>query len=211
MDSGFLLGLDLGQAVDASALAVLEKQMVEGVRHYFCRALRRWELGTKYTKIVEDVGRVVDREPLARLVPTKNAWNVWRDEPARSTLVIDGTGVGRPVVDMFAQARPNAYVRPVMITTGRNESYKDGYFHVPKSILVSTVVALLEQERLKFAPTIKEAATLIKEMRDYRVKVTDSANETFAAREGANDDLIMAVAIACWFGERCQKRLEMRF
>jgi hypothetical protein len=35
------------------------------------------------------------------------------------------------------------------------------------------------------------------------VKITAAANETFAAwREGAHDDLVLAVALACWHADR---------
>ena len=40
-------------------------------------------------------------------------------------------------------------------------------------------------------------------MENFRVKVTDAANETFGAwRERPHDDLVLAVAIAAWQAER---------
>ena len=44
---------------------------------------------------------------------------------------------------------------------------------------------------------------LMQEMRAFRVKITRAANETFGARrEGDHDDLVLAVALAAWWGER---------
>jgi len=44
---------------------------------------------------------------------------------------------------------------------------------------------------------------LLRELQSFRVRVTDAANETFRAwREGDHDDTVLAVAFACWAGER---------
>jgi hypothetical protein len=46
---------------------------------------------------------------------------------------------------------------------------------------------------------------LIKELQNFKVKITAAANEIFEAwREGEHDDLLLAVAIAAWMGERMQ-------
>jgi hypothetical protein len=40
----------------------------------------------------------------------------------------------------------------------------------------------------------------------FQVRITPSANETFGTwREGAHDDLVLAVAIVAWIGERQYK------
>ncbi len=44
---------------------------------------------------------------------------------------------------------------------------------------------------------------LVRELENFRVKITAAANETFGAwREGQHDDLVIAVALACWLAER---------
>ena len=44
---------------------------------------------------------------------------------------------------------------------------------------------------------------LVRELLDFKVKITAAANETFGNfREGTHDDLVLAVAIAAWEGER---------
>jgi hypothetical protein len=74
---------------------------------------------------------------------------------------------------------------------------------VPKLELVSTVQALLSGGRLKIVPALALAELLQKELLNFQVKITDSANETFGAwREGAHDDLVLAVALAAWLCER---------
>jgi hypothetical protein len=47
-----------------------------------------------------------------------------------------------------------------------------------------------------------ERELLIKEFLAFRVKITAAANETFEAwRERDHDDMVLAVALACWLGE----------
>src|SRR5215468_6955723 len=84
----FIGGLDLGQASDYTALAIVEKtEHVEGgerVASYAVRHLHRWQLKTPYPQIVAEVVEKFSRPPLAD-----------------SALAVDQTGVGRPVVDLF--------------------------------------------------------------------------------------------------------------
>ena len=68
--------------------------------------------------------------------------------------------------------------------------------------LVGLVQALLQTGRLKIVPSLKFASLLKTELLNFQVKVTPAANETFGAwREGAHDDLVLAVAMAAWLGE----------
>jgi hypothetical protein len=78
-----------------------------------------------------------------------------------------------------------------------------GGSNVPKKVLVSTLQVLLQARRIKAARALPDAALLVKEVQNFKVKVTDSGKETFEAwREGDHDDLVMAVALAARAGER---------
>jgi len=189
----YVLGLDLGQIHDYSALTLdeIHERGTKTSRH-LVRDLRRWPLRTDYTVVVEDVATLVARPPIT----------------SSDVLVIDQTGVGRPVVDMFRAAR--LPVRLVAITiTGGNQVTQDpeqpSEWHVPKRDLVSTVTVLLQAGRLKIAPALPEAATLTHELGIFQTKITAAANDVYGAwREGQNDDTVLATALACWWGERCQ-------
>lgn len=182
--TSFYLGLDLGQAQDYTALAVLEKQEKE----YHVRHLERPKLGTPYPAIVEQVQNLLKSDQL---------WG-------RTALVVDKTGVGAPVVDMFRKAG----LRPVAITiTGGNSVSKDGDgYHVPKRDLVSTLQVLFQAGRLKVAAELPEARLLVEELLNFKVKINvKTAHDSYEAwREGIHDDLVLAVALACWYGERRQ-------
>jgi hypothetical protein len=44
----------------------------------------------------------------------------------------------------------------------------------------------------------------VRELQQFQVKITAAANETFGVwRDGQHDDLVLAVALACWWAERC--------
>jgi hypothetical protein len=73
--------------------------------------------------------------------------------------------------------------------------------------LVSTLQVLLAALRLQVAPTLAEAPTLVRELLQFQVRVTRAAHETFGTwREGQHDDLLLALALAGWYAERCPAR-----
>ena len=192
----FVMGLDLGQAQDYSALAICERvdipigeassradQEVEGYWHV--RHLERFRLGTPYPEIVERVSEMWNADPL-------------KDN---SVLVLDITGVGAPVWDMFIAA--NLPARAITITGG-NQVIADGRkFSVPKRDLVSTLQVLIQKGRIKFAEDLPDVQTLIKELLAFQVKISASGHDSYEAwREGAHDDLVLALAMAVWLGQQ---------
>jgi hypothetical protein len=69
--------------------------------------------------------------------------------------------------------------------------------------LVGSVQSALQSGRLKIAKRLAMAETLKKELLNFQVKITAAANEAFGAwRENIHDDLVLAVAMAIWLGER---------
>lgn len=190
----FILGLDLGKQSDMAALAVLEQTLrshplrpTEQEPTYACPYLKRWQLGTSYTQIVEDVCNLVKRPPL--------------HEPI---LAMDKSGVGQAVYDMFVVAQPAAWLRPISITAGAAVSEKpDGTLHVAKRELASVLVSVFAGRRLAIVGT-PEGAALQREIQKFTVKMTAAGNETFeAAQDRDHDDLVMAVALALFIGEHC--------
>lgn len=183
----YLLGLDLGQAADYTALAVLEKTPGEAgsAARYDCRHLERLKLGTPYPAVAEHVEAMLATPELR----------------GHTALVVDATGVGRPVVDMLK--RLNLRPVPITITGGDKATRDEGGWRVPKRDLVSVVQVLLQTERLRFAAALPAVPTLVQELLAFRVKISaDTAHDTYGAwREGAHDDLVLAVAVAAWYGE----------
>jgi hypothetical protein len=202
--NSFVIGVDLGQAQDYTAVCV-----VEHIRHkaptepdymgryrstqvippsdFHCRHLARFALGTRYPAIVDDVAKMLANPVLEG-----------------ATLVVDGTGVGRAVIDMFVTAGMN----PIAITiTGGDAVTRDGsYYRVPKRDLVGAVQVPLQAKRLKFAESLPLASTLVDEMLAFRVKITETAHDTYGSwREGSHDDLILSVMMATWWIQEQEK------
>jgi len=181
----YFVGLDLGQTNDFSAIAILERS---DTGHYALRHLQRFRLRTSYPQVVQSV-RALLQTPLLQ----------------GSDLVVDQTGVGRPVVDMFRDAlrgRPGKFI-PVTITSGKKPTVAEDGIHVPKRELIGAVQVLLQTRRLRIARTLPDAAALVKELNSFRVKITRARNETFGTwRAGQHDDLVLAVALAAWCGEK---------
>src|SRR5207253_3131472 len=95
-----------------------------------------------------------------------------------------------------------ATLYPVTITGGDAPRWDGRSAWVPKKDLVGAVQATLQSGRLKVVPMLVLAETLRRELLDFQVKVTLAAHEQFGAwREGAHDDLVLAVALAAWLGE----------
>jgi len=193
-----LVGVDLGQARDFTAIAVIDAGAPlpatpggRAVRSYQLRYLERIPLGTPYTAVVDHVLTLLRRPPLTIATP----------------LVVDKTGVGIAVVDMFRAGSvryPGVRPRALTITGGDATTTTDPYdVRVPKRDLAGLLVALYESQRLKMAARLELAPLLITELVNFKVKInTATGNDTYEAwRESVHDDLVLAVAIACWYAE----------
>jgi len=190
----YTLGLDLGQVKDYTALVILERHGDGAQAVFHARHLQRFELGTPYPAIVSSVARMLQLPPL-------------KDETPR--LAVDETGVGAPVVDLFRQAELNATLYPVHITGGSTINHDRGVEFVPKRDLVSIVQVALQTEKLKIASALPEARTLVRELQDFQVKITEAANDTYGAwREGTHDDLVLAVALGLYVGKKHGQQIE---
>lgn len=177
--SEFTIGVDLGQSFDPTAIAVVRK-VRQGLADPVFQVghLERLPLQTPYPGVVSHVGRM-----LARL-------------PEGAELVLDYTGVGRPVFDLFEAKGFSPY--GVSITSGTAVTKDRRHYSVPKLTLISTVQALLHDGRLKIQKDLPDVQVLVAELQDFRAEVTDSGYWRFGARAGKHDDLVLALAISLW-------------
>lgn len=203
-EKSLFIGLDLGQAKDFSALAVIEcartattfdyedekpncSNTTDEIDQLHCIHLHRWQLRTSYPAIVADVVEMI------------NELDPERTKDNKTVLAIDATGVGAPVVDLFKREKINANLAPIQIVAGANVSEENGMTRVPKRDLVSVVQVGLQNRKLKIAESLQLAETLSRELQNFTVKITDAANDVYGAwREGTHDDLVLAVALAAW-------------
>jgi hypothetical protein len=192
----YLAGLDLGQPSEYTSLAILQRTLSSNpIEKFFAvRHLERFPLGTSYPAICDRVIDLFDEPPLCN-----------------GTLAVDETGVGRAVTDMIRRARPQAIIRPITIIAGHAVVPDDAGWHVPKKELVSVLQVLLQSRRLQVARGLPMAPVLVRELETFRVEISASANEPFASwRERDHDDLVLAVAMPAWVGDRGLKQFWMR-
>jgi hypothetical protein len=80
---------------------------------------------------------------------------------------------------------------------------------VPKKELVSLLQALLRTERLKVAAGLPLAEELSCDLAAFRasVRMAGCGEEDVSWREREHDDLVLAVALAAWQGERNPPRI----
>jgi hypothetical protein len=84
--------------------------------------------------------------------------------------------------------------------------------------VIETTRQVLQEDRLVFddrmppevTATTPSAQTIYQALLAYPYNKTPVANHAFASREGTDDDLILAVALGCWFGEHCRKTFWIR-
>lgn len=187
----YCAGLDLGQKNDYTAVALIEKQTrvlnarcprtYEYERRVTSRVvhLERMPLGTAYPKIVTDVRNLLVKAPPG----------------PRLSLVVDSTGVGRPVVDLIRDRGVPGWLVPVTITGGTRVIEDGAELHVPKRVLITWLQVAFETEELLIESRMPGVEELMSELTAMRVR----AGAQFDSwREGAHDDMVFAVALAWW-------------
>ena len=186
----FFVGLDLGQSQDYTALSILERLKNDKEYVYHVRHLERIR-GAPYPSIVDKTAKIMQSPGLKR----------------EASLVVDQTGVGAPVVDLFQQAG----LKPigVLIHGGDKASHEGESWRVPKRDLVGVLQVLLQTGRLKVASKLKLGPVLSQEMLNFKVKIDPmTAHDSYSAwREEDHDDLVLSVALAAWWGENGPKEI----
>ena len=188
----FHLGVDLGQANDPSAFAVIEDKQLPlpeydvagrqllGERQLAVVHLERLH-GRDYTMIARFIAAMTERAPLRGRVST----------------AIDATGVGRALTDLIREH--GVTFTPVTITGGGSQARGDnGYYNVSKLLLLSELAAHLESGRLRIANT-PMGQELIAELNAFEVDYTASGTMKVDFRgKDYHGDLVVATALALW-------------
>jgi hypothetical protein len=214
--SDFFVGVDLGQKQDFTALCIVERaELMFDVRdlvtweckretRFELRYMERVKLRTPYPAVVERIREVV--MALKRANPAPGG---------RRTLVVDATGVGAPVVDLLRASKMDCDLVAAVITGGDSSAKtsgakasgaKAGDWRVPKRDLIVGLQLMFDLRQLRIARGLPDTEILMKELMGMRVKMSAAGHESYGSgREGPHDDLVMAVALACW---RAKKPVE---
>jgi len=181
----FFIGVDLGKLRDHSAICVIDREYVkEGWNAvFFCddyrevltvKHLEQVQLGTSYPRVVHRVKDLAQRASLLGKV----------------SVVVDATGVGDPVVDMMRLAKIEGELVPVKITSGEHATRSNGDYMVPKADLIVGLQMMIARDMLGIAGALE----LRRELMDELLKIGPELRATGSG----HDDLVIAVALACW-------------
>ena len=203
--------LTLGQAADPTALCVIEHchgvmdrgsdyerhigisaHLQTKAERYRVVHLERLPLQTSYGDVVQHVVGMMGRAPLNG-----------NENQRAAELVIDAGGVGRGVADFFVEAG----LKPICVTitgglettcTGRNR------WNVAKHVLITNLDAMLHHDKhpLRFSNHLTESSALAEELRDFERSVGSAGRQTYSARSGKHDHLILCIAIGAWWASR---------
>ena len=196
-----LVGVDLGQARDPTSISIIER--METIKP---TANAPDQIYTDPDKII-GMYRLMHLEQAPRETPYPvvvrriKAIMQLPELMGRARLIIDYTGVGRPVHDMMIDEG----LRPVTvsITTGAQITEKPTGYNVPKQDIVAILEVLLETHRFSYTKKLRIAERFEEQMREYRMKIARNGRVSFEAlTEEIHDDLVIAVALPLWYAER---------
>jgi hypothetical protein len=211
VERSYILAVDLGQSADYTGIVAIQRTAYAGAgaaegpsatagpvsgepppADYVVRLLERPALKTPYPAIVRRLRELLAKPPL---------------DPARTPVVYDATGVGAAVGDLLAEA----VARPVGITiSGGDRAHGGGRaWSVPKRDLTGVLLRLFQTGRLRIAERLRLAPVLVSELDNFKMKVNlATGRDSYAAwREGQHDDLVLACALGCWWGELPRPRI----
>lgn len=186
MNARYFLGVDLGRDRDATALVLVERAVLPGLRdpvtwgtpetvELRVRHAERVRLGTRYLDVVERVR--------------------WTAQKVGATVVADATGVGAAVVELLKKNGGGVKVLGVTITASGTARPVEGGWHVSRRDLLTGLAAALERRELTVAECA--AGVLREELRGMRVK-----GERVVTEGSGHDDVVMAAALRLWGARR---------
>lgn len=183
------IGVDIGQRNDPTAICVMETESNNPDRRFLVRHLERIPLGTEYPKVVSRISEIIQR--------------VSSIGGHSTTVVVDATGVGMPIVDMLSEKIPlTVNLIAVQLVSGSSltSQFLDKYtlVRLGKRRLVETLQKALRSKRLTLPDNSSvESEALRRELAQYEMRFTERGTDTYGAfKSGSHDDMVTSVALA---------------
>jgi hypothetical protein len=214
------IALNLNAYVIDGADEPLTQRRPQTVGSYHIVHLERLPLGTSYVAIPPRLSTIqaqvrrrwleacweAEHEAVLARRPRVAPYPTADDAPI--DVVVDQTGVGRPVVDLLREAD----LEPIAVSIhGGAEVVRvsSREWRTPKRLLVGAVQAALQARRLQAAASLPDWPVLKAELANFKAKISASGHDTYAAGDGpddwrtggAHDDLVLAVALGIWASE----------
>jgi hypothetical protein len=193
------VGMDIGQARNYTALATLERRWVAatveefiasagkaytGYWDYRVTKLERIELGTSYVDIAHWVKDYLD--------------SIYY--PCHKHLVMDATGVGTAVRDLFRDMKLKANLVAVTLTASNAAGWRPAAHGLGVSTsrteVLTKLVTTMEQRIFAIDKKCRFRDVLFQEL----VNMQMSGKPAEGGSSGGQDDLAFALALAVWWG-----------
>ena len=205
MDNIFF-SVDLGTLRDPSAITILARGMraITGDSELGPNGLAaRIRGATEFQSFYRM--RYMDRLPLGMDYPTQvtkiKGMLQHPDLLGKTTLLVDATGVGLPVLQMMMDQGLNPI--GIWVTAGNTVNRRKLGYNVPKRILVSSLNLIYQSRRLKIPYGLKCRKDYIRELEGFKITFTESRTETYEAEQAKiHDDLVMSSAQGIWYAEK---------
>ena len=217
-----IVAVELGSRLESTAISVVERAFV-GTGETFNKTVydhRGWANLVASEKVVPEyrVRHLERRSPPVRYKGVASRVGEIIESVGSCLLVIDITAVGRPIYSLLGASVEEVLDRqkkvqvthlPMTVSgtgaaSGVSRSPDAGYL-VPRRDLVTLALLLFEQDRIKIAEALDLAGTLSQEFVDFKPKAPKEELEGW--RFEKNDDLVLAVAMATWAGEKFLRKV----
>jgi hypothetical protein len=144
--------------------------------------------------------------------PTSDEYDPSRHRVAKpkAELLVDKTGVGRGVTDTLKER--GLKFTGIVIHGGETTHNTDGAYHVPKKDLVAALEVPFDKGTLKIAEGLELWPALREELQSFRRKQNPKTSHVSFEhwRDSDHDDLVLAVAMACWGATSRRARRSVR-
>lgn len=191
-DPRLSVGVDLGQTRDSTVMIAVRSYRGAPIKtatgrsrrplHHDVVAIERLRVGLPYPQQTELIGAFCDR--LA----------------GRPSLFVDGTGVGRPVVEIL-RSGIRFGIAAVTIGGGTNVVAHGNDITVPKTELIGSLEAALSTRRLHCSPDLVHANELKGELAAFGYDLSPSGRLLYEGK-GSHDDMVLGLALSVWGAER---------
>ncbi len=193
MESGdSILSLSLGTVAEPSGLVVVEPRSsfwppdgrapeVSWENNFDVVWIDRFPVGRPFPAIMNRVSEIASDRRLRR----------------KAIILLDISSVGTAPLRAF-QSR-GMYPAAIDLTGTESEGYANGVQRVPLRDALGAAQVVLQTARLRVASALELAKTLVSDLQAFDPK---PSARNLDLRGGRNADLVLALAVALWWGDR---------
>jgi hypothetical protein len=205
----YVIGIDLAQHVDHSALAIVEKLWhcspvpafsgraaddFDYVEVYRILYLKEWPLGTIPQVVLADLADMILRS---------------RGQLESAMIAYDATGIGASWAELFRRRHmagelTNLHPRGYTVSGEQTPSHK---LSVRKIDLMSKIQVCANERRLELDPDLYLADRFAMQLQAITAKPTSTGRLSFGAPQATHDDLVTAVSLSMYARSPAEPRM----